>query len=278
MFLIVDTTPPTISNIIIQNIKHESGFINVSANVTDNYQLSLVWIEIFNPDGNSVGIFGMEYDPIQGKYYLNNSYNNSGAYTFTIRATDTSENQASFSDLFNIDAPEEPILTTDEYNWKPIIALIFAIILLLIGIIIVYKRPMKFTGDLSKDRWYTFFPIVLPFIIAELITGIISLTTGLLTVRPILGLGMIVDLIILIAGIASCAVIYKKGEPYDSYETGEYITQSQDTPSESTPDNSESAYQTIPHPVKLQPPFESETPPPPPPEIPPPLPPPESSE
>ena len=89
---------------------------------------------------------------------------------------------------------------------------------------------MKFTGDLGKDRMYSFFAGVLPFVVAEAITGIISFFTGLLAVPPILGLGMMIDLGIMIVGIISSIVIYVKGVPSESYK--EEITP---TPNEPQP-------------------------------------------
>ena len=46
---------------------------------------------------------------------------------------------------------------------------------------------------------------------AEASTGLISLFTGHLSVPPILGIGMAVDLAILIAGLISYLVIFKRG-------------------------------------------------------------------
>jgi hypothetical protein len=213
-FLIQDTTPPVISNIEKEpDLPEEKDLLNILATVTDNYQLFGVWIEIYNSDGVSYGNHSMDYDTVYGRYFLNQSYNKSGAYTFTIWANDTSDNWVSTSGLFEVDP--EPEL--DEYNWKPIIALIFSIILLIVGILIVQICPMRFTGELSKDKWYSLLAGVLPFVVAEAITGVISFFTGLLAVPPLLGIGMIVDLAIFGIGLAICVVIYLKGIPSESY-------------------------------------------------------------
>jgi len=209
----IDTTPPTITDVTaVPNPQEVFGDVNISANVTDNYQLFGVWVEIYDPNGNFVGNFSMLYDSVNGRYYLNQTYGIAGTYTFTIWANDTSDNWAKGEGTF--------VMEREAYNWKPIIALIFALILLLIGILVSYKRPIKFTGILGRDRLYTFLGGVLPFVIAEIITGIISLITGLLSVPPILGVGLVVDLIILIIGIISCIVISVKGTIPKSYEEG----------------------------------------------------------
>ncbi|UCG69418.1 MAG: hypothetical protein JSV09_16890, partial [Thermoplasmata archaeon] len=214
-FLIQDTTPPEISDVTLEpDLQVVFEEQKLSAIVTDNYQLYEVWITIFDPYQDALGNFSMVYDPIEGRYFLNHTFNISGEHTYTIWASDTSGNFASYSDTFDIEPEKDP----DEYNWKPIIALAFVLILLILGILVVYIHPMKFTGILEKDRGYSLFAGVLPFVIAEAITGIISLFTGFLVVPPIIGLGMIVDLIILIAGIISCLVIYKKGVSLESYQ------------------------------------------------------------
>lgn len=322
-FVILDSTPPVIDNIMDQPDPQEIfNSVNISCNVTDNYQLSKVIVEIHDPDGDPIGNFSMIHDAIIGNFYWNQTYNNLGTYSFTIWTNDTSGNLASYQETFQIKTTFPPVIqnvavksdppivggevailasitdedtspldltvrinitsmggvplgnfsmiynsteykfkyssdfdTTgtysfeiwandpddnwasengtfeiepakepEEYNWKPVIALIFTVILLIIGLVVVYNRPMKFTGELSKDRWYSFFFGVLPFACAEAITGIISFFTGLLAVPPILGLGMIVDLTILIIGLISIITIYKKGKTTtDSDEDAEPI-------------------------------------------------------
>jgi len=102
-------------------------------------------------------------------------------------------------------------------NVKPIIALIFAIVLLLLGIFVSLRRPIGFKGILRRDMVSTFLIGSLPFVIAEVIIGLVSLFTGLLPVPPWLGIGMIVDLVILIVGIMVCVLILTKGKNPDSY-------------------------------------------------------------
>jgi predicted GH43/DUF377 family glycosyl hydrolase len=213
-FTIQDTTPPLIFEIAVEpNLQKLHAPVKISAKVTDNYQLDEVWIEIDDPDGNSIGAFPILYDSLNEIYFYNQTYEIHGEYTYTIWANDTSNNLASEPGSFEIEPESEP----EEYNWKPIIALIFTVILLILGIVVVHNRPMKFTGDLSRDRWYSFFAGILPFVTAEALTGIVSFFTGLLAVPPIIGLGMIVDLVILIAGIIGCIVVYKKGVTLESY-------------------------------------------------------------
>jgi hypothetical protein len=150
-----------------------------------------------------------------GKCTYTSNFAIEGKYTFVIWAVDDDDNWDSETDSFDIvPSTEKPI----ELNWKPIIALMFAIILLLLGLLVSYNRPIGFKGMLRSDRVYTFIICSLPFVIAEILTGIVSLITGLLSVPPLLGLGMAVDLVIIILGIVVYLIILRKGKRPDSYE------------------------------------------------------------
>ena len=114
-----------------------------------------------------------------------------------------------------VEKPETPTPSDEEKketNNKPLIALIFAIILVMVGLYVSYKRPLNLKGEITKDRLLTWLIVVLPFLIAEIITGVISLFTGMLSVPPLLGIGMVVDLAILVGGLVADGYIYKKGQ------------------------------------------------------------------
>jgi hypothetical protein len=95
-------------------------------------------------------------------------------------------------------------------NYKPIVALVFAIILLVAGVWSSKRRPWK--GGKERMAVVKAFTIVsLPFIVAEAGTGIISLATGMLTIPPLVGVGTGVDLAILMAGMV-VAVLRLRGK------------------------------------------------------------------
>jgi len=97
-------------------------------------------------------------------------------------------------------APPPPPPVEVRVNYKPIIALIFAIILLVAGAWSSRKRPWRGgKGRMAVAK--AFMLISLPFVFAEAGTGIVSFFTGQLSIPPLIGVGTAVDLAILMAGI-----------------------------------------------------------------------------
>jgi len=203
--------PPTIEDVTAEPDPQPVGDeVTISANVADedsDPDELAVKVNITKPDGTTLGNLTMTYVSIIGKFTYTSSFVIEGTYTFVIWVVDEDNNWDKAEGSFVMEPKAEP----EVHNWKPIIALVFTIIILLFGILISYKRPIEFKGILQRDRLYTFLLGVLPFVIAEIITGFVSLSTGLLSIPPYLGAGLAIDLIILIAGIISCIVIFKKG-------------------------------------------------------------------
>jgi hypothetical protein len=205
------TEPPVVVSVVADPDRQTVGqTVTITAVVTDadtDLDELTVTVEIRTPEGSLLGEFPMTFDQGNGTFTYSSSFELEGTYSYTVTAADPDDNSDSESDAFAMTVPEP----REEYNWKPIIALLFTIILLLFGLLVSYKRPYRFKGELQKDRMYTFLIGVLPFAITEASTGIISLVTGLLSVPPILGVGMIVDLAILMIGLIVIFVIFKKG-------------------------------------------------------------------
>jgi len=85
-------------------------------------------------------------------------------------------------------------------NYKPIVALVFAIILLVAGIWSSRKRPWN-GGKERMAVVKAFILTPMPFVVAEAVTGVISFLTGELGIPPVVGVGMAVDCTILILGL-----------------------------------------------------------------------------
>ncbi len=98
-----------------------------------------------------------------------------------------------------------PLPPSVEVNYKPLIALIFAMVLAVAGLWSSNRRPWKGgRGKMSVAKAFTVFS--LPFVLAEIATGVFSLLTGHLSIPPIIGVGTVVDLAILTAGLALAAL------------------------------------------------------------------------
>jgi subtilase family serine protease len=87
-------------------------------------------------------------------------------------------------------------------NYKPIVAMVFAIILGVAGIWSSKRRPWK--GGKERMAVVKAFTITsLPFVLAEAATGVVSLLTGQLSIPPLVGAGTAVDSTILLAGMVT---------------------------------------------------------------------------
>jgi len=85
-------------------------------------------------------------------------------------------------------------------NYKPLVAAMFAVILVIVGVWSSRRRPWK--GEKGGKALIEAFTIAsLPFVLAETATGVVSLLTGQFSIPPLIGIGTAVDLIILLAGL-----------------------------------------------------------------------------
>jgi hypothetical protein len=111
-FLIRDTTKPTITNPTedpqSQNV---GGPVNVSALVTDNFQLNLVRLVVRDPNSLPLGNDTMLFDSATGRYYLEANYFTVGIYSYNIFAWDSSNNVAGYAGTFLIADWVSPTLT-----------------------------------------------------------------------------------------------------------------------------------------------------------------------
>jgi hypothetical protein len=185
-----------------------------------------VKVEIKNPNGDVLGNYTMQHQG-SGTFTYSSSFDLEGTYTFTVWAIDPDNNADSEPGSFTMN-PESPP-PAEEYNWKPVVALAFAMILLFLGLLAAFMRPIGFKGILQRDRLLTFLGGVLPFVIAEAATGVVSLATGALSIPPLMGEGLVVDVVILVIGILIILAILMKGKPAATYgaqppapEPGEY--------------------------------------------------------
>jgi PKD repeat protein len=88
LYTIQDTTPPAITNVqAVPSPQEVFGSVNISMDVTDNYLLSNVWVEITDPL-SAVTNFSMN-NGLFDSYYHDDAYNILGTYDFTGWAVDS---------------------------------------------------------------------------------------------------------------------------------------------------------------------------------------------
>jgi parallel beta-helix repeat protein len=112
---IYDNDNPEITNIKADPwIQMINGYVNLSAVVTDNIDVSEVYLYILYPD-SSVKNFSIKQNKVDDTYYYNQKYTQEGSYTFHIWANDNSGNANISEDkIFKIvlgSPPEKPQIT-----------------------------------------------------------------------------------------------------------------------------------------------------------------------
>jgi len=169
--LILDDTPP------VTTISSSAPFTLTAADEGCG-----VNVMMYRIDGGSWTVYNDSFNLAEGDYTI---------YYYSIDKLGNIEQERSLV----VKPPIEVAV-----NYKPVVALIFAIILLVAGIWSSKRRPWK--G--GKDRMAVVKAFVitsLPFVVAEVVTGIVSLATGQLSIPPLIGTGMLVDSAILTAGL-----------------------------------------------------------------------------
>jgi len=123
-----------------------------------------------------------------------------GAHTIRFRSVDhlnNTEAERTLSVTIEGAPPPPP-----ETNWKPLVAAVFAAVLMIVGVWSARRVPSKAS---SRPRVRAFVLTALPFVVLEAATGVASLLTGWLSIPPILGPGTAADMGILVAGVAVLA-------------------------------------------------------------------------
>ncbi|EMR74686.1 nitrous oxidase accessory protein [Thermoplasmatales archaeon SCGC AB-540-F20] len=111
-FNIQDTTPPEITNVIDTPDPQEvGGYVNITCDVTDNVEVDTVTVDITYPDASSVNVSMLE-----GSYYYNTIYTQTGTYTYFIWANDTYDN-SDISTTYNFEIiPVANVYVDDDYD------------------------------------------------------------------------------------------------------------------------------------------------------------------
>ena len=119
-----------------------------------------------------------------------------GTHTIAYRSMDRVDNRETAREI-HVRVDGAPAVAV-EVNWKPLVAAVFTTVLALAGAWSA-RRASRPSG--THRRLRAFALVTLPFVLAEIATGVVSVFTGLLAIPPLVGAGTAVDLGILVAGV-----------------------------------------------------------------------------
>jgi hypothetical protein len=158
-------------------------------------------IILMGDDGFGSGVGGIEYS-LDGSPWKPYStpivVDEAGSYLVEYRAVDNLGNEQELA--FKIVVVSEP---TDRINWNPLAASIFAALLGILGYLYLVrgKQGAERTPALISLR--PFLLISAPFILLEIVVAVSSLFIQGLSIPPLAGYGLLLDLIVLNSGLAA---------------------------------------------------------------------------
>lgn len=127
---VLDNDPPTIAGVsALPSSQEVFGFVNISAEITDNIAMDMVYVNITYPDSSSENI-SITGNKTGDTYYCNKTYELIGLYSYFIWAKDTASNSDVSSgftfiigdmtapEISNIVlTPSEPLDTDPAFGW-----------------------------------------------------------------------------------------------------------------------------------------------------------------
>ncbi|MFQ5885536.1 MAG: DUF835 domain-containing protein, partial [Thermoplasmata archaeon] len=151
--LIIQTPPdpqsPTVENETAEpSTQVPDDFVRISADIYDNVQVYSVSVIVTDPSGDLVGNHTMNYDPVNDEYYYSDAYAEVGTYTFTIWASDTSDNWNFVSGSFEIIEGMTAPSFLEEYWWL----LIVIVTAVMFGLVMVRKLKFSEPSPASMDK------------------------------------------------------------------------------------------------------------------------------
>ncbi len=139
------------------------------------------------------------------------AYSTLGPHVATLTVWDTANQTGTASVSVTTVLEVAPGIPVFE-NWKPIVALAFAVVLVLAGVLSSRRRPWRNAAG-RESAYLAFLLTSLPFVLAEIATGIASSATGFLSIPPVVGPGSLVDGTIVVGGIAVAVLRLLGAEP-----------------------------------------------------------------
>ncbi len=184
MNLTVDDSPPTTT--IHQSDSQATTATAFTLSATDSG--CGVNVTKYSIDGGTWAVYSGGFTLPEGEhnisYYSNDMLNNTERERWLV---------------VDVSGPQIPPIEVT-VNYKPILAVMFAIILLVAGVWSSRKRPWR-GGKGRMAVMKAFMVTSMPFVLAEAGTGVVSFLTGQLSIPPLVGTGTAVDLAILVSGL-----------------------------------------------------------------------------
>jgi hypothetical protein len=221
----IDTQPPEILNVLIDGSSSQTFFLSslsssfVLSAVLDDTLTGASLIDSANRTLGLGGWPGAPMSPTDGAWdevmedvdVTLSTPSLPGTYTYCVYGSDQEGNHNTIGECATLNIVDD-LQPAVQANHKPVLALIFTIILILMGLLVLWKKSEE---NKMKKYWF------LPFAIAEGITGGVSAATGALSIPPVAGAGLAVDLLILLVGLSMpLLLLIKKPLQTDEIEDG----------------------------------------------------------
>jgi len=183
--MIVDNTPPALTLEPLGNSFAIGTEFSLSVDDGTGSGVALVWICI---DGGSYGSYTGPLSPGLGQHRI------------FYKAIDKLGNPTESSRVIEVVEVGTHSLSVS-YNYKPTVAFVFSVMLLVLAAFSGRKRPMKYGKSIKRRIVLSLAVLPLPFLIAEAATGMLSVSYEFLRIPPLLGWGTVVDTSVLVSGV-----------------------------------------------------------------------------
>jgi len=186
MTFIVDDTAPAMSLTPEDSLVPAGTTFTLAADDGEGSGVRLLWISI---DNGSIGPYGGPFT-LQG-----------GTHRIVYMSADNLGNTGQQERIVQVVQHDvEPVVV--RFNYKPTIAFLFSLLLVGAAALSARKRMLRW----CKVPWRKFLVswalLALPFVLAEAVTGFISVYFEPMRIPPLIGWGMVVDTLVLGVGIS----------------------------------------------------------------------------
>jgi hypothetical protein len=187
---IVDDTAPAMSLTPEDSIVPTGTAFTLAADDGEGSGVRLLWVSI---DRGSIGPYG-------GPFTLQ-----AGTHRIVYMSADNLGNTGQQERIVQVVQHDvEPVVV--RFNYKPTIAFLFSLLLVGAAALSARKRTLRW----CKVPWRKFLVswalLAMPFVLAEAVTGFISVYFEPMRIPPLIGWGMVVDTLVLGAGISMMLV------------------------------------------------------------------------